>query len=108
MREVVDVRVIDWGIAGHELPFISNVTEAFRSEGLVVAVSLPTDVVDLHGYRSLRFKFDCDTKVVFDPFTTKTAPLRPRRMHKFLQSFLTCVSIRQNSRYQSRFGNFFT
>jgi hypothetical protein len=108
MRRSVDVRVVDWGIVGHELPFITNVVSAFRNEGLSVAVSLPYHVEHLDGYRSLLVRFAQDDQVVFDPFKRVDGPARPRRYYKFLTSFLTNLSIRQKSSLSPRLGCFYT
>jgi hypothetical protein len=108
MRRFVDVRVVDWGLGGHELPFISNVVSAFRSQGLSIAVSLPNHVEHLDAYRSLLIRFAKDDQVLFDPFRRVDGPARPRRFHKFLTSFLTNLSIRQKSALTSRLGVFYT
>ena len=108
MCRSVDVRVVDWGIVGHELPFITNVVSAFRNEGLSVAVSLPNHVERLDAYRSLLVRFAQDDQVVFDPFRRVGGPVRPRRLHKFLTSFRTILSIRQESALTSRLGSFYT
>ena len=108
MRRSVDVRVVDWGIMGHELPFITNVVSAFRNEGLSVAVSLPNHVEHLDGYRSLSKRFVQDDQVIFDLFNKVDGPTRPRRLHKFLTSFLSNISIKRNSQLDSRLGCFYT
>jgi hypothetical protein len=108
MRRSVDVRVVDWGIVGHELPFITNVVSAFRNEGLSVAVSLPNHVEHLDGYRSLSKRFVQDDQVIFDLFNKVDGPARPRRLHKFLTSFLTNLSIVKKSNLVTRLGSFYT
>lgn len=108
MRDTVDVRVVDWGVSGHEVPFITNVVEAFRSAGLSVAISLPSTCVHDVGYRSLIHRFHDDDAVYFDNFERKVGPRRPRRFHKFFSSFLTNASILTKSRFKSRLGSFFT
>lgn len=108
MRRSVDVRVVDWGIAGHELPFITNVVSTFRNEALTVAVSLPSHVGHMDGYRSLSMRFAQDDQVIFDLFNKVEGPARPRRLHKFLTSFLTNLSIRKKSAWTSRLGCFYT
>jgi glycosyltransferase involved in cell wall biosynthesis len=108
MRKSVDVRVVDWGIVGHELPFITNVVSAFRYEGLSVAISLPKHVEHLDGYRSLLVRFAQDDQVIFEPFNKVDGPARPRRLHEFLTSFLTNLSIRKMSDLVPRLGCFYT
>jgi glycosyltransferase involved in cell wall biosynthesis len=108
MRRSVDVRVVDWGIAGHELPFITNVVSAFRNEALTVAVSLPSHVGNLDSYRSLSMRFAKDDQVIFEQFNKVEGPARPRRLHKFLTSFLTNLSIRTKSDLFPRLGCFYT
>lgn len=108
MRKVVDVRVVDWGVSGHEVPFVTNVVEAFRNHGMSVAISLPSAVTGELGYKSLVYRFQTDVEVRFDTFDRKIGPLRPRRFHKFLTSFLTNVSVQTKTRCKSRFGTFFT
>jgi hypothetical protein len=108
MRRSVDVRVVDWGIVGHELPFITNVVSAFRSEGLSVAVSLPNHVEHLDAYRLLTVRFVQDDQVIFDLFNRVDGPERPRRFHKFLTSFLTNLSVKKNSAVVPKLGCFYT
>lgn len=108
MRRTIDVRVVDWRISGHELPFITNVVSAFRNQGLSVAVSLPNHVQHLDGYRSLSMRFAHDNQVIFDLFDKVDGPERPRRFHKFLTSFLTNLSVIRNSGLVPRLGCFYT
>jgi hypothetical protein len=107
MRKSVDVRVVEWGISGHELPYITNVVSAFRNIGLTVAVALPDHVEHLSGYRSLSLRFAHDDQVIFDPFRAIDGPTRPRRLSQFLTSLLTNISIRRNSRLTARLGCFY-
>jgi hypothetical protein len=108
MISSVDVRVVDWGITGHELPFITSVVRSFRMEDMYVVISLPNHIVSDDGYRMLVDRFSQDSGVVFDPFTLRTGPRRPRRLQKFLSSCLTNLSIERSSPYRCKVGRFYT
>lgn len=103
-----DYIVIDWGLGGHEIPYILGTVKALLRISTRIMVAVPDDLVGTTHYEILERELSLLSSVQLRTFCFDRSNIRPRRFQSVINIFRTSLNIRRQLGVIPRMGYVFT
>lgn len=105
---LADYVVIDWGLGGHEIPFIIGTVKALAVSSTRILVAVPSTWEGSQHFKQLVRKLDHFKGVEVRTFRFDISAIRPRRYQGVVNIFRTISNIRRQLGGRPKYGYIFT
>lgn len=103
-----DIAIIDWGLPGHEAPYIAGCAKSLASNGHSIEIYLPESCTNLAQYHDLKKQLTNRYDIHFKTFIMPYTSISKRRVGRFLSTFKTLVQVRKKLQNSPKYGVFYT